>query len=180
MDDSDFVIEDLKDDDSKKKKVDGKAKGNRTELHLCKLLSKKFGDNFSRSVGSGNRWSQTNLPEHAKQVYSGDVCVPEKFKWVFESKGGYENDINLANALEGDGITRLDEFIEQSSKDAGACHRKPIICWKRNRREWLAMVRQDDMVNLDKFPYHFHYRDWIMVSLEKLLENTEKSFWFEG
>ncbi len=74
-------IEDLLENNKeKKKKVNGKQKGNRTELHLCKLLTKHFGDEFSRALGSGARTSQVaHLPEHAKKTLTGDICVPEGF-----------------------------------------------------------------------------------------------------
>jgi len=114
LEDKDLMIENILDKPAIKKKVDGKAKGDRTELHLCKLLSKHFGEEFSKAPGSGSRWSQVAyLPEHAKKTLSGDVCVPEEFLWVIESKGGYEDDIDLNNICDGK-ISRLDEFIEQS------------------------------------------------------------------
>ena len=182
MDEKDLQIENLL-DKKPKKKVDGKAKGDRTELHLCKLLGEHFGEEFSRALGSGARiWQVGHLPEHAKKTLSGDICVPEKFKWVIESKGGYEDDMDLANALDGDGLTQLDKFIDQVSHDAEYCKRKPIICWKRNRKPWLACIREEDFLPIGferSFPYRLHYREWIMVSLEELLKLTEKDFWFD-
>lgn len=182
MDEKDLQIENLFDDEKKlkKKKVDGKAKGNRTELQLCKLLSTHFKEEFSKAPGSGARWSQVSfLPEHAKKTLTGDVCVPEKFKWVIESKGGYETDIDL-NALFDEGIARIDTFIEQSNRDALYCGRKPMICWKRSRKPWLVMIRLEDMQSTDesKFPYRIHYREWMILLLEELLMKTERNFWF--
>jgi hypothetical protein len=166
----------LTEDDKVAKKVKGKSKGNRTELILCKLLSSHFGVDFTRSIGSGNRWSQVNLSEMAKQVYTGDICVPEGFLWVVESKGGYEDDMNLNNVCDGNGIAILDEFIEQVSKDAEYCGRKPIICWKRNRKPWLAVVREEDLL-FARFEYRITYRDWVIVKLDNLLDGP-RSYWF--
>ncbi len=184
MNDKDLQIEDiLQDLENKKNKVDGKAKGNRTELVLCKLLTKHFGVDFNRSVGSGNRWGQVkSLSEQAKQVFSGDISVPDGFKFVIESKGGYEKEINLTNAMDGNGVAKLNEFIEQSSHDSVGCGRKPIIFWKRNRKPWLTMLREEDLkeVGLDKFLYRLHYREWVMVALDQLLEKTERGFWFKN
>jgi hypothetical protein len=190
MNDKDLQIEDLvgKEGD-KKKKVDGKAKGDRTEKNLCHLLAEHFGEPFTKAPGSGAFTSQIDhLPEHAKKTLTGDICGPENFKWVIECKGGYEDDIHFG-ALDGNGLSRLDEFIEQTTKDADYCGRKSIICWKRNRKPWLAMLRLEDLTHCDSiatgdmednFPYRLYYREWIMVSLEKLLEVTkdEKEFWF--
>lgn len=184
MNDDDLIIDNIIDNKKTKKKVDGKAKGDRTELHLCKLLGEHFGQEFSRALGSGSRWSQvSNLPEHAKKTLSGDICVPEGFKWVIECKGGYEDDMELATALEGDGLTQLDKFIDQVSRDADYTKRMPIICWKRNRKPWLACVRLADLSGLAferSFAYRLYYREWFMISLDELLKKTEKSFWFEG
>jgi hypothetical protein len=185
MNDKDLQIENILDKKTgkEKQKVDGKAKGDRTEVNLCKLFSKHFGTEFTKAPGSGALATiRDKLPEHAKKTLTGDLCVPEKFKWVIECKGGYENDIDLANVLEGKGIPRLDEFIEQSGRDAGQCGRKPIVCWKRNRKPWLTLLRVEDLKNVaveKNFPYRLYYRDWAMFSLEKLLEITTNSFWFE-
>jgi Holliday junction resolvase len=189
MNDKDLQIDDLLEGLKEKKKVDGKAKGNRTEHNLCKLLEKHFGAPFTKAPGSGAFTSQVaHLPEHAKKTLTGDICGPEKFKWVIECKGGYENDIDLANAVDGSGVSRLDEFIEQTTKDANYCGRKSIICWKRNRKPWLAMLRQEDLCHCDDISkvgfeelieYRLYYREWIMISLEKLLEISEKAFWFD-
>lgn len=183
MDEDDLQIENILDNHVKKKKVDGKAKGDRTELHLCKLLTKQFGVEFSKALGSGSRWSQVgNLPEHAKKTLTGDICVPEGFRWTIESKGGYEEDIDLNRVCDGP-IARLDEFIEQVTRDAEYCGRKPIICWKRNRKPWLAMVKRDDQeldsIPAEVFEYHIIYRDWIMVRLDLLLQFSSRDFWFK-
>jgi hypothetical protein len=183
MNDEDLLIENIIAHKKTKEKVDGKAKGNRTELGLCKLLSEHFGTEFSKAPGSGAIATirESRLPEHAKKTLTGDICVPEKFKWVIESKGGYEDDINFTNVLDGKGISRIDEFIEQVTRDSIYCGRKPIICWKRNRKPWAAMIWdcELDTSSRCKFAYRVHYRDWVIVSLEDLLRFTEKGFWFD-
>lgn len=108
-------------------------------LQLVKILNNRFGGGFSRSVGSGNRWSQvTHLPKHAQEVFSGDLIVPQGFKWALESKGGYQN-IDLNSVFVG-GSRELDGFLDQVTKDAERCGRKPMLCWKRDRKPWLAFV----------------------------------------
>lgn len=181
MDEQDLQIENLLIKHEKKEKVDGKAKGDRTELNLCKLLSKHFGKEFSRALGSGSRWSQVvSLPSHARKTLCGDICVPEGFLWVIESKGGYENDIDLNNVPDGS-IARLDEFIKQSEKDAEYSGRKSIICWKRNRKPWLAMVKKEDIGDEGRdFKYLIHYGNWVIVNLDILLcKRSWDHFWFE-
>lgn len=58
-DENDFITDDLvKPKPARRRKADGKRKGNRTELGPVKLLTRRFGSGFSRSVGSGNRWGR--------------------------------------------------------------------------------------------------------------------------
>jgi Holliday junction resolvase len=161
--------------EKKKKKINGKKKGNRIELELSKILNKRFGTGFSRSVGSGNRWSQVNnLPQHAKEVFSGDLVVPQGFKFVLESKGGYEG-IDL-NSIFTKGSTELDGFLSQVSKDAKRCGRKPILCWKKKRRPWFCVVLTEDLPQ--KFKYQLNYGNWSIIALEELLK-LEDSFFVE-
>jgi Holliday junction resolvase len=179
MDDKDLdglEIEDIL-KNIKKKKINSKKKGNRTELELTKMLTNHFGKQFSRSVGSGNRWGQVaNLPSHAKTTLTGDICPPEGFLWVIECKGGYEDKIDLNGTLEG--CAQLDEFIQQSDDDADRSGRKPILIWKRSRKPWLALVRETDLSPQD-FPNRMHYGDRVIVLLEKLLEAYKDDYWFD-
>lgn len=180
MDDFDLQIDDILANNVKtKKKVNGKKKGNRVELKLCKVLTEHFDEEFSRSVGSGNRWSQVNnMPSHAKQTFAGDICVPEKFKWVIECKGGYEDNMNLTNICDGK-LSCLDDFIEQVCSDAEYSDRKPILCWKRNRKPWIAVIKWSDSNELiTRKDHHMSYGDWVIVSLDLLLEKTNKEFWY--
>lgn len=174
----DLEVDDIfENQERRKKKVNGKKKGNRVELQLCKLLTKHHGETFSRSVGSGNRWGQvTHMPQHAKETLVGDICAPEKYKWVIECKGGYDDDVDFSSVMEG-GCSRIDSFIEQSEKDAETSGRLPIIMWKRSRKPWITMVRAKDFNK--QLDYQMHYKDWIIMSLDELLANTEKGFWFD-
>lgn len=179
-DTDDFVFDDKffdKDKGKKKKKVDGKKKGNRTELGLVKVLEKRFGEGFSRAVGSGNRWGQVNhLPKHAREVFSGDLVVPQGFKFVLESKGGYDG-IDL-NSIFVRGNSELDGFLTQVTKDSKRCGRKPMLCWKRNHKPWLAFVHTKELTG-HKFKYRLLYGKWSVVALDDLLK-LEDSFFLEG
>lgn len=170
----DFITEEESLFKTKKKKVDGKKKGNRNELNLTKILNKRFGEGFSRSIGSGNRWSQvSNLSKNAREVFSGDLVVPEGFKFAIESKGGYDN-IDLSSIF-CHGNNELNNFLEQAYKDGQRCERKPMLCWKKTRRPWLAFVLAEDLGDLT-FKYALKYNKWIAVSLERLLELDDEFF----
>jgi hypothetical protein len=173
----DFVQDDDIINKKRQKKVDGKKKGNRTELDLAKVLNARFGDGFSRSVGSGNRWGQVNhLPKHAREVFSGDLIVPKGFKFVIESKGGYDGiDLNLIFVR---GNSELDGFLDQVTKDSKRCGRKPMLCWKKTRKPWLAFVHSKELSG-HSFKYRLQYGKWAVVALEQLLK-LDDSFFLES
>lgn len=174
--DDDYFVEDVVGKKNKRKKrVNGKAKGNRTELSLAKLLTARFGEDFSRTVGSGARWSQAKLPKHAAEIFSGDLIVPKGFKFALESKGGYE-DIDL-NSIFVKGNGTLNGFLSQATKDAERCHRKPILLWKKDYKPWLAFLQEEELKDY-KFKYQLLYGKWVCVALEELL-TLEDSFFKE-
>lgn len=155
-------------------------------FNFAKCLQIILAKSFQEPPGSGARTSQVAfLPEHAKKTLTGDICVPEGFKWVIECKGGYEDDMHLENILNGnEGLSRLDEFIEQVTKDSEYCGRKPIILWKRNRKPWIAIYKESDMPNMAAMLCEHHnmnymlYGEWRIVNFEQLLKGTTKGNWF--
>jgi len=185
----DFFVDDLFGDEKPKKKAEGGRKGKRVERSLSKLLTERFGKAFSRSVGSGNRWGQiANMPKHATETFSGDICCPEGFLWVLESKGGYEK-IDL-NAIFVKGNSQLDEFLEQVEKEATRAKRKPMLLWKKDRKPWLAFLYTKELEPepVDgigvlpltwNFKYRLIYNIWSVVALGALLELPD-SFFFSN
>lgn len=162
----------------KTKKVDGGRKGKRVEREIVGILNQRFSHlknkSFSRSVGSGNRWSQVkNMPTHAKETLTGDICCPEGFKFVIESKGGY-NKIDLNSIFES-GNTELDDFLQQVTDDSKRCNKMPLLIWKRDRRPWLAFLRKTDIHG--SYEYSISYREWICVPVKELLK-LEDNFFF--
>ena len=172
----DFFVDDvLSDMKNKKKKVDGKRKGNRTERNVVKVLNDRFGTGFSRSIGSGNRWSQTShLPKHAQDVFSGDLVCPQNFSFCIESKGGYD-DIDV-HGFFNEGNSQIDEFIKQAELDSERCGRKPLLIWKKNRKPYLAFIKESDLPH-KKFNYYMNYKNYIIVNLEELMK-LEDGFFF--
>ena len=170
--DDDYNIDDIS-KNKRKKKVNGKKKGNRTELDLTKILSERFKESFSRTVGSGSRWSQANLPKHAAEVFSGDLVVPKNFKFTIESKGGYDS-IDLGSIFS-KGNKELDAFLDQATDDAKRCGRKPMLCWKRTRKPWIVFVHSNELDGKD-FKYSVKYGKWTGVALELLLQVENEFF----
>ena len=170
---NDYEVDDILKNEKKPKKVNGNSKGKRTERSLANILNKRFTSGFSRTVGSGNRWAQVkNLPQHAKDTLTGDLCCPEGFKFVIESKGGYSK-FDLNNIFD-KGNSDLDEFIEQVSKYSERCEKKPLLIWKKNHKPWLAFVKSQDLEG--EYKYKIIYRDWVIVPLKELLELPDSYF----
>jgi hypothetical protein len=168
----------------KPKKIKSGKKGKRVELELVKSLNARFSKilslspdigTFSRSVGSGNRWGQNvQLSRAATNLYSGDIVCPERFRFVLESKGGY-NDIDLFSAFQG-GQSEIDEFLKQVSSDSERCKRKPLLFWKKDRKPRIAFLKSEDIGEV-KFEYLMKYREWTAVSYEDLM-SLDDGFFF--
>jgi len=56
-----------------------------------------------------------------------------------------------------------------------------MVCWKRSRKPWLCMIKLKDLKTYLKeevFLYRINYRDWVILTLDSLLEKSPKNFWF--
>lgn len=162
---------------TKSKKVNGCSKGKRVERLAVKVFTDRFGEGFSRSIGSGNRWSQVSfLPKHAQDTFSGDLVTPTKFLYTVECKGGYD-DVDIENALDG-GNSQLNEFLEQAEFDSGRCNKKPLLIWKKNRKKWLAFIKTEHLPH-SNWEYRIIYREWSGLILDELLK-LDNTFFFNG
>ena len=180
----DLEVDDLTENLNKKKKIKSGSKGKRGERQLVHELNARFADyfklhpeigQFSRSVGSGNRWGQNVImSKNVANTYAGDITCPDKFKFVLESKNGY-NDIDLCNCFTGK-CTGLDDFLKQVSDDAArpTINRKPMLIWKKDRKESLAFIKEADI--LQKPDVYLSYNGWIGVNLQFILSSPDSFF----
>jgi hypothetical protein len=167
---NDYHIEKFK---NRKKGVNGNRKGKRVERELVAVLNQRFGSGFSRSVGSGNRWGQVKgLPKHAIDSFTGDLVCPENFRFVCESKGGY-NKIELSSAIDG-AITDIDNFLEQVEDDSKRCNRPPLLFYKRDRKPWLVYCKT--AVLEGEYIYSMKYRDYTCIPLREFLKLPDDYF----
>lgn len=184
MSDEEFLeIEDLTENTRKKAKAKGKPKGKRGELKIVEILNKRFFDildknkdwgQFSRSIGSGNRWGQkVVLSKSAKETFTGDLTTPTNFKFVVEIKTGY-NDIDL-NSMFDNGHKEIDKFIKQVTDDSGRCERKPLLIWTKDRKPPIAFILKKDFPKVD-FEYYISYNEWHVLSLDNLLKQKDDFF----
>ena len=49
------------------------------------------------------------------------------------------------------------------------------MAWKKNRRPWLAFLRQEDMP-LHEHQNRLYYRGWVAVPLEVILKQEDAFF----
>jgi hypothetical protein len=184
----DYIVDNLDDNDPKKKKIKSGRKGKRGELLIVKRLNARFSELlsennwgcFSRSVGSGNRWGQNVvLSNTASSVYSGDLTCPENFKFVVESKNGY----NKVDLVKGKAIKTFQSFLKQVTDDASRCGRKPVLVWKKDRQKAMAFFRSQELEEYfgsdflkDLFSTCLYYNDWVGVPLDETLDSSSKGF----
>jgi hypothetical protein len=133
----DFDVTPLK----KKKKVNSRAKGNRFENKIAKILNERFDTKeFCRTPGSGAFATTHTLPEYLK-VY-GDLITPEKFKYVIECKKGYDGEqvSDLLNPK-----STISKMIDQAHRDSKKSSKKFLLIIGQNRQEPVAITNQTDL-----------------------------------
>ena len=123
----------------KKKRVNSRAKGSSFERSIAKILNDRFNTTeFSRTPGSGAFATTHTLPAHLK-IY-GDLITPQNFKYCIECKKGYnkENLYSLYNYS-----SDFWKFIDQCEKDSEKCQKIPLVIFKQDRQQTLAIVPYD-------------------------------------
>ena len=65
--------------------------------------------------------------------------------------------------------------LEQALNDSNRCGRKPMMCWKKTRKPWLAFVLSEELQGHD-FKYAMKYGRWTGVALEHLLKLDNSFF----
>jgi hypothetical protein len=177
----DFEIDDILNNLNKKeskKKNTSKAKGNRGENQLADILEDRFpGKKFFRVTGSGNRWSQVDLPTEYKGVFAGDIVCPSDFKFCMECKYGYD-DFELCGFF-AKPHPKVDEWLTTVLRDSGGISKKPMLCWRKPRQPWLAFIAYVDGLGVVGANNFFRYgKDWMVLALDKLLTQPDE-WWFK-
>jgi len=166
----DFDVSPLK----KKKKVNSRAKGNRFENKIAKMLNERFNtEEFCRSPGSGAFATTHKLPEYLK-IY-GDLITPEKFKFIIECKKGY-NEEQISELLNPKSTTL--KMIAQAHRDSKKSSRKFLLIIGQNRRDPIAITNEMSLpVKGPTFKGSFEDLEVSMFRLSDLL-SIEESYFF--
>jgi len=168
-----------------KKRINSKRKGNSAELELAKILTKQFGVPFARvGASSGARVKNTRLPDNAVGVMTGDLMVPNNFRFSVECKAVNVNVDFLDESMQ------FDKWLRQAMDDSQSIGKIPMLCWKQYRKGWIVAVpARGAFKDCGSFP-HYYIRyghdieqwkwGWIVCRLDALLEtNKEREFWFD-
>lgn len=161
----------------KKKSLNSKAKGNRGELELCKILDERFeGHSFKRVPASGamfggyNRKYASGIDEGITTALVGDIIVPPTFKFTIEHKSYQEISFwDLFNAS-----SDLHSWMKQCEDDADFVNKKPMLIAKFNNRKRIVFVK-------DKIDgYVFEHQGWYCIWLEDFLTKQDDNYFFDG
>jgi len=178
-----------------RKKINGKKKGNRGELKVCKILTEKLGiGKFNRVPSSGAFGSTHVLSTEAQLCLSGDLIAPTPdFAFSIENKCGY-NDIELGKILmEKSQLKQLGEFLEQSCDDAERTKRIPMVIYTKDYRDPVAVIpvvnhekikevellKEKVKVHLcfeceiEKYP---KWNKWVIFTLNEMIDKSDKNF----
>jgi hypothetical protein len=184
-------IEDiLENNKNKKKRVNSKSKGNRSELKICKILSLHFEKLFNRVPNSGAFGTSHILEKNARDILAGDIITPEGFLFVLENKCGYDIDLINLFSSEDNGHKKLFfDFIKQASRDAKRTDRLPMVIYTKDRRPTLACLPtlffKDIAVAETSFQFQMsdenfpEWQWWTMMSLEELLKLIPKESFYQ-
>ena len=162
-----------------KKRINSKRKGNVAELELAKILTKRFDLPFARvGASSGARPKQVKLDGKATETFTGDLIVPDNFRFSVECKAvNVDVDLLAPSAL-------LDKFLDQAAFDAATIGKLPLLCWKRNHKGWIAAVPINEMESSRiPIPYYSRYignnASWLICRLDALLMTNIDEWWFD-
>jgi hypothetical protein len=159
------------------KRINSKSKGNRAELELAKIFTKQFGVPFARvGVSSGARPKQVLLDSRATETFTGDLIVPNSFRFSIECKA-VNKDVDLL-----DQSALLDKFLTQTANDAASIGKIPLLCWKRNRKGWIAVLPERYVFSKSIVftNYYSVYRNCVICYLDALLDIDQPEFWFDN
>lgn len=171
----------------KKKKVNGKKKGDSYELLVAKDLSKRFHDTFRRVPRSGafmggqNRAYNKDLRRDAQEILSGDIITPIWFPFVLECKN-YKDTPKIRN-LFSNGDKELDKWIKQARSESEVTEKPWVILFK------VTTIRGKQFAVMDKNVFSSHvceknypngyimYKDSIIVDYKVFFDDLFDYFY---
>ena len=155
-------------------KINSKKKGNRVELEMAKILTKRFDKTFKRvpmSGAFGTINANEDIREDAKEILSGDLICPVGFLFSIEVKSRL--DFNFWDMLADETTNEIDNWIKQVENDAKISNKEPLIIFKANNRKPFVLFPK--RLKIGKLSYG----DYTILRLDYFLAIDDKFFWRE-
>ena len=143
------------------------------------------------------------MSKTARDLLSSDIMAPDDFAWSLESKAGYPIDLNNMFCIDGGKFggkpsdkTKIFNFCKQAGRDGKRVGKPPMIIWKKDNRPPVAIIPVSDHLKANQLReliasnsitqyLYFHcvvkdltWDKWVMVSLEELVINAGRKFFF--
>lgn len=145
---------------NKVKKINSKVKGNSFERTVAKKLTEEFkeytDDKFNRTPASGmymggnNAAKNINLSLGAKRSLTGDIIVPDKFRYFIEAKN--YSTIDIYNLLtKSNEKQQLYKWIDECLDAENSGYDGWIIIAKQNRKDILIIASQKIFNDIEVF-----------------------------
>lgn len=128
--------------------VDSRAKGARAEADLVKKLSQHTGHNFKRVPLSGGLDASHGL--------KGDLYIPNSLN-IFCIEVKHYKDDHLTSKILTDKEPQIQEWWEQTLREAAQISRKPLLIFKFDRSKWFCAFKE--------FPTNEEHYRFIMINI---------------
>ena len=137
--------------------VDSRAKGARAESDLVKKLSQHTGHNFKRVPLSGGLDASHGL--------KGDLYIPNSLN-IFCIEVKHYKDDHISSKILTDKTPQIQEWWQQTIREAAQISRKPLLIYKFDRSKWF--------VGFKEYPSADDAYRFMMINLEGMQFFTAK------
>lgn len=157
------------------KKINSKAKGNRNELEVAKILSERFNRVFKRAPQSG-AWGTSNkesgVRDDALEILSGDLICPKDFKFAVEVKSRTEwNFWDMLN--ESTQHLEINDWLFQVEEDAKINNRIPLLYIKINNKKPFVLFPKE------LYEGKITYDGYTVMRFDYFLQLEDSFFFFD-
>jgi len=153
--------------------MNNKKKGNRNELFVAKLLSKRFGQTFQRVPMSGGWATTNNLQETRKdaiQFFTGDIICPPDFRFSIEVKSRVSfNFWDLLNKEDGE----IDSWIKQAEEEARISKKEFLLIIRINNRKPFVIFKDTTSAI---YPCLIYKEIYVIMRMDYLLDYPDAFF----
>lgn len=178
------IIKNLEKKELSKKRKNSSKKGKRAENNLCHIFEKKFEMIFSRVPESGAMATRGRVKKSVESEVCGDIITPDNFKFVIESKKGYDLDIinffyneKMFSGKKTDKKT-FESFLKQVEDDSKRANKEPMLIYYKDYRPPIIATTYEKIIDKDKnyMVYFYNSKSWFITSLYNILNVKNEKF----